>query len=293
MSISLGGTYSATTNAAIASYGQEVKLAYQGAGSSLRGRVRLKTGVVGQQHFFQKMGQAVAVQHSTSEVITPADYAHSKVAVTLTNWRIGDYTDLFDQAETTVDERADLAKSNAYALGRTEDQLVIDALDAATSIAGTVDEDLGGTNSPLNAAKLRRAKRYLVAAGAGGAESDHTLVINAAGMEGALAETEVTSADYQTMRALVDADLNQKKAFGFNFVVIEDRAEGGLPTGSSNIRLCFAFDRAAVGLATGIEPQSAVDWIPERASWLSQSMLKAGAVVIDAKGVVEVQSYES
>jgi hypothetical protein len=95
------------------------------------------------------------------------------------------------------------------------------------------------------------------------------------------------------MKALVDADLNNKKAFGFQFLVIEDRAEGGLPLGSSNIRLCFAFDRAAVGLATAIEPQTRVDFIPERASWLSQGMLKAGAAVIDSLGVVEVQSYES
>jgi hypothetical protein len=198
---------------------------------------------------------------------------------------------MFDQAETTVDERADLAKSNAMALGRAEDQLVIDALDAATSIAGTVDEDLGGTNSLINADKLRRAKRYLVAQQAAG--GDHTFLINAAGLEGALAETEVTSADYQTMRALVDADLNNKKAFGFTFKVIEDRVEGGLPTGSTSIRLCFAYDRQAVGLATAIEPTTRVDFIPERASWLSQGMLKAGSTVIDAKGVVEVQSYEA
>jgi hypothetical protein len=198
---------------------------------------------------------------------------------------------MFDQAETTVDERADLAKSNAMALGRAEDQLVIDALDAATSIAGTVDEELGGTNSLINADKLRRAKRYLVAQQAAG--GDHTFLINAAGLEGALAETEVTSADYQTMRALVDADLNNKKAFGFTFKVIEDRIEGGLPTGSTSIRLCFAYDRQAVGLATAIEPTTRVDFIPERASWLSQGMLKAGSTVIDAKGVVEVQSYEA
>jgi len=292
MSLSLGGVYTATTNAAIASFGEEVKLSYQGA-SRLRGRVKLKTGIIGQQHFFQKLGQGIALQQNApSELIVPADYSHTKVAVTLTNWRIGDYTDLFDQAETTVDERADIARSNAMSIGRAEDQLIIDALDAATSIAGTVDEDLGGTNSPINAAKLRRAKRLLVATGAGGPTSDHTLVINAVGLEGALAETEITSADYQTMRVLVDADLDQKKAFGFTFIVLEDRAEGGLPLGSSQIRLCFAFDRVAVGLATAIEPTSRVDFIPERASWLSQSMLKAGSVVIDSRGVVEVQSYE-
>lgn len=290
MSLSLGGTPTATTNAAQISYDQNVKLAYQGA-SLLRSRVQVKAGVVGASHNFRKFGKGVATQHSSAEMITPQDYQHTKVSCTLTNWRIGEYTDLFDQCESTVDERALLAESNGKAIGRREDQLVIDALDAATSIAGTVDEDLGGTDSGINPSKLRRARRYLVAKGAGG--GDLTLAINAIGQETALANTEVTSADYQTMRALVDADLDKKYAFGFRWCVFEDRAEGGLPIGSTSIRLCFAFDKMAVGLAVGMEPQSRVDFIPERASWLSQSMQKAGSVVIDADGVVEVQSYEA
>jgi len=290
MSINLGGTYSTTTNAARASYADDVKLAYQGK-ATLRSTVTLKTGVVGQTHFFRKFGSTVALQHNSAELITPQDATHAKVAATLTNWRVGDYTDLFDQAESTVDERAMLAQTDANAIGRREDQLIIDALDAATSIAGTVDEDLGGTNSLLNADKLRRAKRHLMEYQVEGGQ--HTMVVNAAGMEGALAETEVTSADYQTMKALVDGGLANKTAFGFTFKAIENRVEGGLPTGSANIRLCFAYDKAAVGLATAIEPTSYVDWIPERASYLSQSIYKGGAIVIDSKGVVEVQSYES
>lgn len=289
MSINLGGLHTATTNAARASYDEAVKAAYQGSGV-LRSTVTLKAGVVGQTHFFRRFGATVAIQHTSADLITPADATHTKVPATLTNWRVGDYTDLFDQAETTVDERAQLAQADANAVGRREDQLVIDALDAATGIAGTVDEDLGGTNSLINADKLRRAKRHLYERQV--SNSEHTMLINAAGLEGALAETEVTSADYQTMKALVDAQLNDKQAFGFKFKVIENRVEGGLPVGSAQIRLCFAYDKAAVGLATAVEPKGMVDWIPERASWLSQSLYKGGAVVIDPLGVVEVQSFE-
>lgn len=290
MSLSLGGVPATATNAAIVSYDTEVKLAYQGS-SALRGKVTLKTGVTGAVHDFRRFGSGVAVQHSTAELITPADFQHTKVPATLSNWRIGDYTDLFDQAETTVDERQLLAKSSAMALGRAEDQLIIDALDAATSIAGTVDEDLGGTDSSLNADKLRRAKRLLVQQQVLG--SDHCMVVNAAALEGALAETQVTSADFQGFKALIDGDLNDKRTFGFQWVVLEDRDEGGLPLGSTDIRLNFAFDRAAVGLATAIEPTTRVGFIDERYSWLSQGVLKAGSAVIDPLGVVEVQSFEA
>jgi hypothetical protein len=289
MSLNLGGTPTTATNAAQISYDTNVKQAYQGA-ALLRPCVTVKSGVVGAAHNFRKFGKGVAQNHSSAELITPQDYSHAKVSCSLSNWRIGEYTDLFDQAETTVDERALLATANAMAIGRAEDQLIIDALDAATSLAGTVEEDLGGTNSGINADKLRRARRYLRAKGAIG---KLTLVVNAIGEETALSETEVTSADYQQMKALVDAELDRKFAFGFQWRVMEDRVEGGLPTGSSNIRLCFAFDQAAVGLAVGMEPRTSVDWIPERAAHLSQAMQKAGSAVIDSEGVVEVQSYES
>ncbi len=290
MSINLGGTFSTNTNAAIVSYDTEVKQSYQGA-AYIRNRVRVKTGVTGQTYDFRRIGTGLATQHTSSELITPADYSHTKLPATLTNWRVGDYTDLFDQAETNIDERAELGQANGKSIGRAEDQLIIDALDAATSIAGTVDEDLGGTNSLINAVKLRRAKRYLMAQQARGGE--HSILVNALALEGALSETEITSADYQTFRALVDANLDEKVAFGFKWMVIEDRDEGGLPTGSSNIRLCFAFDKSAVGLAVGIEPRTYVDWVGERLSYLSQAVVKAGSTVIDPKGVVEVQSYEA
>ena len=117
------------------------------------------------------------------------------------------------------------------------------------------------------------------------------MVINAIALETALAEIEVTSADYQSMRVLTDADLDKKKMFGFTFKVLENRVEGGLPTGSTNVTECFAYDKAAVGLATAIEPTSRVDFIPQNGAWLSQSIYMGGSAIIDPLGVVIVNVY--
>lgn len=289
MSINLGGTYSSATNAAIAAFDTEVKLAYQGEGV-MRSSVRVKSGVVGQQFAFRRMGVSVAYQQTTSaEEITPNDTTHAKIFATLTNWRVGDYTDLFDQAEVNFDERTELAQNNAKAIGRAEDQLIINALAAVSGPAGTVASGYAGTNTGLTADKIRHAKRYLVQQQASG--GDHQFVTNAIGLETALAEIEVTSADYQTMRLLVDADLNAKKAFGFTFKVLENRVEGGLPTGSANVTESFAYDRAAVGLANAIEPSSRVDFIPQNGAWLSQSIYMGGSAIIDPLGVVIVNVY--
>jgi hypothetical protein len=290
MSIHLGGTPTAATNAAITSFDNEAVQAYQGA-ARLRNTVTVKSGVTGAVHQFQTIGAGAAVNHSTAELVTPMDVAHGKVPATLSNWVSAEYTDLFDQAEANVDERMELAQVIGMALGRTEDQLIIDALDAATGIAGTVDEDIGGTNSSINADKLRKALRYLRAQqGTGG---DFTFIHTAAALEAMLAETEVTSSDFQVVKALINGEMS--KAFGFNrFICIETRAEGGLPnSGSTSIVNCFAYDRKAVGLAVGIEPKTSVDWIAERRSWLSCGDLKAGAAVRLPTGVVAVESYET
>lgn len=289
MSIHLGGTYTSTTNAAIAAFDEQVKLAYQGEGV-LRGTVRVRAGVVGQQYAFRKMGASVAYQQTASaEEITPNDTTDTKIFATLTNWRVGDYTDLFDQAEVNFDERTYLAQDNGKAIGRAEDQLIINALAAVSGPAGTVASGYAGTNTGLTADKIRHAKRYLVQQQVKG--GDHYMVINAIALETALAEIEVTSADYQTMRVLTDADIDNKKAFGFTFKVIENRVEGGLPAGSTNVTECFAYDKAAMGLATAIEPQSRVDYIPQNNAWLSQSIYMGGSANIDPLGVVVVNVY--
>ena len=291
MSINLGGVYTSTTDAAIAAFDTEVKLVYQGEGV-LRNCVRVKTGVTGQQYSFRKMGAGMAYQQTSSaEAITPNDTSHSKIFATLTNWRIGDYTDLFDQAETNIDERMELAKSFAKSIGRAEDQLIINALNTATGLAGAVTANYGGTSTGLTADKLRHAKRYLMQNQASGGE--HYLATTAIGLETALAEIEVTSADYQTMRVLVDADINNKMAFGFRFKIIENRLEGGLPTASTTCTYSYAWDKASAGLATAIEPQSRVDFIPVNGAWLSQSIYMGGSTVIDALGVVSISVYGS
>ena len=291
MSINLGGVYTSTTDAAIAAFDTEVKLVYQGEGV-LRNCVRVKTGVTGQQYAFRKMGAGMAYQQTSSaEAITPNDTSHSKIFATLTNWRIGDYTDLFDQAETNIDERMELAKSFAKSIGRAEDQLIINALNTATGLAGAVTANYGGTSTGLTADKLRHAKRYLMQNQASGGE--HYLATTAIGLETALAEIEVTSADYQTMRVLVDANLDNKQAFGFKFKIIENRLEGGLPTASTTCVYSYAWDKASTGLATAIEPQSRVDFIPVNGAWLSQSIYMGGSAVIDALGVVSISVYGS
>ena len=263
---------------AVTEFDSMVKHAFQNA-SLLRDTVTVRNNVIGDTYKFRAMGKGLANQKATSADVDPMDVAHSLITATLQNWNAPEYTDIFDQAEVNFDEKQELATTIAGALGRRLDQLVIDAMDAASPTAvGT-----GGTG--LVATDLIDAKVELVKQGVG--SGDLYCAINAAGLAGLLADEKTTSADYQAVKALVNGEINTFA--GFNVVVIEDRAgnEGGL-TIASDVVSAYAYSKEAIGLAVGIDMKTSIDYVPQKTSFLCNGMLKAGAAVRDAAGLVEI-----
>ncbi len=144
------------SSAAAQQFDSEVLHEYQGMGQ-LRPTVTLRTGVVGDTYKFRTMGKGLAKQRGATQTdVTPMDVSHALQTATLENWVAPEYTDIFDAAEVNFQERTELAQTIAGGLSRREDQLIIDAFDASSSYAGTVTDDVGGTDTDLNPAKLRR-----------------------------------------------------------------------------------------------------------------------------------------
>ena len=260
-------------------FDSEVKKAFQGMGL-LRGAVTQRNNVVGDTYNFRRIGKGLANQKSTSDLVTPMDVEHFLIPCILQNWNAPEYTDIFDNQEVNFDERAELAGTIAMALGRRLDQIIIDAMDASTP--GTPGVLPGAAN--LTVAKLTDASTQLTDKGV--PSGDRCIAINAAGLEGLLNDTTATSVDYNSVRALVSGELNSY--VGFMIKVIETRDEGGLSV-AANIVDAWAFHRTAVGLAIGIDMKTSVDWVPERTSWLSNGMMKAGSAIRDEDGLVKVQ----
>ena len=276
------------SDVAVTEFDSLVKQAFQGGGK-LRPTVTLRNGVKGDTYKFNLMGKGAATQRpGPSSDITPMDVTHAFKTATLTNWDASEYTDIWDQAEVLFDEKQQLAQAIAMALGRREDQLVINALDAATGLAGTVGNDVGGTNSNLNIEKVIRAARYLNEQGVPGV--DRHIAVSAYGLEGMLGETQATSSDYNTVKSLVQGSIDS--FVGFKWHIIEERSEGGLPLSSTDRKL-FAWHKSAIGLAVGIDMSTRVDWVPQKKSWLSSGTYKAGSVDIDPLGIVEIATVEA
>ncbi len=269
------------TNAAVIDFDSEVKHAYQGMGN-LRNCVTIRTGVTGESYKFTRMGSGIANQKASQADVTPMDIEHARQTAILSNWNAPEYTDIFDAAEVNFDEKTELAQTIAKALSRREDQLIIAAMDSVTYVNSNPTIDQGTSvslGSPFNVAALRKASSVLSDKGV--PESDRYIAYTAADRESLMGEEEATSSDYNTVKALVNGDIDS--FVGFKFKLIETREEGGLPANT-----VFAWHKAAVGYAVGIDMKTTVDWIAQKTSWLCNGMLKSGAVAREGRGIVKL-----
>lgn len=277
----------ALANNFVTLFDAEVKQAYQGK-AMLVGAVRQRRGVEGSTVKFPKVGRGVATPRIGQTDVTPLNVGFSNVTVTLEDWVAAEYSDIFSQQKVNFDERNELVQVLGNAIGRRQDQIVIAALQGSgTSLS--VGNDVGGTDTNMNVAKLRQAKGLMDKNNV--PPTDRHILIHSNGLQSLLAETAVTSTDFNTVKALVSGELNT--FLGFQFHVIGDRSEGGLAIDGSLDRTCFAFHKDAIGYAEGIAPKTEINYIPEKTSWLVASLLSAGATTIDAEGIVSIVARET
>jgi hypothetical protein len=265
----------------------EVKQAYQ-AEAMLRGAVRVRSGVEGSTYKFPKIGKGVAQVRIPQTDVTPLNVTYGQVTVTLGDFIAAEYSDIFMQQKVNFDERRELVQVVSKAIGRRQDQIILDALNAS-STSLTVSHDIGGTETNMNVAKLRDAKKKLDAGNV--PSGDRHIIIHANSLASMLSETSVTSSDFNTVKALVAGEINT--FLGFMFHVMGDRAEGGLPLDNSNDRTIYAFHKDAIGMAEGIAPKTEINYVPEKTSFLIASMFSAGAVAIDDEGIVKITARDT
>ena len=272
------------SNAFVQLFDAEVKQAYQ-ASRMLAGATRERNNVEGSVVKFPKIGKGTATVRVPQTDVTPLNVTYSQVSATMEDYIAAEYSDIFHQAKVNFDERRELVQVVGNAIGRRMDQLVIDALNAASS-PSTVGTDIGGSGTNLNLAKLLAAKKSLDANNV--PAEGRCMLIHANGLSALLDETELTSSDFATVKALSQGEIDT--FLGFKFIMLGDRDEGGLPLPST--RTSFAFHRDAVGLGISMSQKSEINYVPEKTSFLVSSMFSAGAIAIDDEGIVKISSTE-
>jgi hypothetical protein len=273
------------TTAFVTLFDAEVKQAYQ-AKSVLRGTTRMRSGVAGNTVKFPKIGKGVATPRVPQTDVTPLNVTYGQVTVSMSDYIAAEYSDIFHQSHINFDERRELVEVVSNSIARRQDQLIIDALNAASS-PSTVATSVGGAASNMNIDKLRAAAKAMNEKNVP-SEGRH-LLMHASQLDALLGETETTSSDFASVKALVRGEIDT--FMGFKFITIGDRDEGGLPKPST--RTCFAWHMDAVGYAESMAQKTEVNYIPEKTSFLVSSMFSAGAVAIDDEGIVAISCTEA
>lgn len=268
------------TTAFVQQYNSNVFHLSQQKGSRLRKAVRTESQK-GKSQFYDRIGSVTAQLKVGRHSSTPQlDTPHSRRMVTLSDYEWADLIDSADKIRMLIDPTSEYAMAASWAMGRAMDDVIIDALGGAaySGETGATTVNLANANklgahtgsalSDLNVKTLRAAKRYLDAA-----EVDPSikrwLVCSSKQIEAMLGQTEVTSADFNTVKALVQGDVNT--FMGFEFVSLErldtqttalscSTSTGAAGSGSSvlNGRQAYAFAQDGVLLAIGEESKAKV-----------------------------------
>jgi hypothetical protein len=272
------------TSAFVTLFESEVKQAYQGE-ALLRGTMRSRQNVQGNTVKFPKIGKGVATVRVPQTDVTPLNVTYSQVTATMSDYIAAEYSDIFHQSHINFDERRELVEVVSKSIARRMDQICIDALDAASS-PSTVATGIGGATSNMNIEKIRAAAKALNEKNV--PSENRYMLMHASQLDALLGETEVTSSDFASVKALVQGEINT--FMGFNFVTMGDRDEGGVPKPST--RTCFAWHRDSMGYAESIAQKTEVNYVPEKTSFLVSSMFSAGAIAIDDEGIVKISCTE-
>ena len=269
----------------VAEFDRDVKRAYSEQ-ASLRHTVRVKTGIEGTTCRFQKSAQGMANKKVPQADVTPMNIDYSTVTATLEDWNAPEYSDIFDAPKINFDEKAELVGISAAAIARRDTQIIIDALEAGATtltVATTV-----GTTAGMNTAKFRDAKRQLDYYNVPG--MDRFFVMSSEGLYDMLGDDDADTFDKNAVKALVSGEMS--KWLGFDIITLGNMAEGGLPK-TGDDRSAFAYHKSCTGHAVGMNMRSEVNYIPNKTSWLVNTMFSAGAVAIDATGMVTVSHTEA
>jgi hypothetical protein len=215
------------TEAHVQQYSANVFHLSQQKGSRLAMAVRNEQQA-GTSAFYDRIGSVAAVKITARHSDTPQlDTPHSRRRVSLQDYAYSDFIDEEDRIRMLIDPTSPYVEAAVWSLGRAKDDEIIAAASglAYSGETGSTTVSLGNSQkiaavsgsagSNLNVAALRNAKEIL-----DGNDVDESIprycAATSSQIAALLGETEVTSADFNTIRALVMGEIDT--FLGFKFI---------------------------------------------------------------------------
>ena len=288
----------------------------QQKGSRLRGLVRQES-LKGKSGFYDRIGSVAAVKKTNRHGDTPQiDTPHSRRRVTMVDYEYADLIDDQDKIRTIFDPANPYAQAAVWAMGRAmDDEIISGALGAAFGgEEGTVSVPLpdtqkvachdGSTTTGVNF-NIRTWRRIKEKFDANDIDESirRNIAITSSQLQALLSETEITSSDFNTVKALVQGEVNS--FLGFNVIRTERLGRSasnitynvtngvvGSGTGTvtaANSRRCIAWAEDGILMAIGMDVKARMSERDDK-SYSTQvyASLSLGATRMEEVKVVEV-----
>lgn len=258
------------------------KANYQASGK-LRGTCMELHNLVGDSYKMKFMAQVAMDERTAYGADIPSkDPTATAPSISFTDYQLKLSIDEREQQNINASIINAYTQTHAKAMGRREDQFIIDAVvaDATKTVA------VGTTNLTLT--KLLEAQELL---GQDEVDDEIHIVAHFNNVMSLLSDEKVSSSDYNTVKTLMDARIGSYA--GFTWHIVGNRTnEGGLPKTGNN-RTVIAYATNAVALGYRQDPTIRVVDVPNNIRTETISFMTAGAKVGDANGVVTIICDES
>ncbi len=217
------------STAFVQQYTTNVGLLLQQRGSRLRDAMTVGSYTGKAAKAVEQIGAVAAQARTNRHGDTPLiSTPHDARWVYPTDYEWADLIDDQDKLRMLVDPTSPYAINGAYALGRACDSDIITAAlgtantgeNGSTSTAfDTTNQQIASGSAGLTIAKLREAKKILLSNEVDVEMDPMFIAVNATQLDDLLGTTEVTSSDYNTVKALVQGTVNS--FMGFKFIHTE------------------------------------------------------------------------
>ncbi len=267
-----------------------IQMLAQQKGSRLRNAVRLEI-LNGEYGYFDQVGAATAQKRTSRHADTPfTETPHGRRRVTMEDYEYSDLIDKQDKIRTLNDPTNSYVQAGGAALGRSMDDVIIAAATAAaaTGKSGGTPVSLGsGHKVAVNASGLTLAKLLEAKEKLDGFENDpdemRYIALRAKDVTTLLNTTEVKSADYNTVKALVAGQIDT--FVGFKFI----RTQRLITSTDGSSIACLAWVQSGLLLAVGSDITARISERGDK-SYSTQvyASMSVGATRMQEESVIEI-----
>jgi len=305
------------TEAFVQEYSSNIYMLAQQKGSRLRPYVRSET-INGKRKSFDRIGSVAAVRKTSRHGNTPQlDTPHSRRWVDLHDYEWADLIDDQDKIRVLNEPSSEYVMAAMWAMGRSMDQEIIDNADAAAVTGEDGDGSVSHPNSQkvaaYNASGLSNMNVQTlidIKSKFGIADVDDSIKLHLAvtqrQLDSLLNDDQVTSADYNSVKALVKGEIDTFMGFQFHRTQLLNNQEsalsansttGAVGSGSDDVngaRKCIAWAQDGIILGVGADIKARITERPDKSYAVQPyASMSCGAVRMEEEKVVIAFCMES